>query len=102
MCCSGWSSKSHKQLQGVRREKKTSPVGSIQPSHTEGLKHHHDDEGQSGRIVIKHGHKVVPTALREDEANDKADDTAENCQIEGKKWHREKWKVSTNNTEGLL
>lgn len=67
------------------RADKTSPVGSVQPSHTEGLEHHHDDEGQSGRVVVEHGHKVVPAALREDEADEEADDAAENCHMGGKK-----------------
>lgn len=71
-------------LQSEKR-KKASPVGSVEPSHTEGLEHHHDDEGQSGRVVVEHGHKVVPAALGEDEADDKANDAAEHCNVGEKK-----------------
>lgn len=60
------------------------PVSSVQPRHAEGLKHNHNNEGQSGRIIIKHCHKVVPTALGERKAEQKASHAAENCNMEEK------------------
>lgn len=79
-----WNSRSKrdkKRYSQSEKKKKASPVCSIQPSHTESLKHHHNDKGQSGGVVIEHGHKVVPTTLREQKANEKANDAAENCNM---------------------
>lgn len=59
------------------------PVSAVHPGHAETLKHHHDDEGQGGGVVVKHHYKVVPTALREQHANQEADDAA-------KHWGRER------------
>lgn len=56
-----------------------SPVGSIKPGHAEGLEHHHDDEGQSGGVIIEHRHKVAPAALGKEQADHKANDAAEDC-----------------------
>lgn len=60
------------------------PVSAVEPGHAEGLKHNHNNEGQSGRIIIKHRHKVVPTALGERKAEQKASHAAENCNTEEK------------------
>lgn len=65
-------------------EEECKPVSSVQPGHAEGLEHNHNNEGQSGRIIIKHQHKVVPTALREGEAEQEAHHAAENCNVEKK------------------
>lgn len=67
------------------QEQEYEPVGSVQPRHAEGLEHNHDNEGQSGRIIIKHRHKVVPTALSEGKAEQEAKHAAENCNVEGRK-----------------
>lgn len=64
------------------REEEHEPVGSVQPRHAEGLENNHNNEGQSGRIIIKHRHKVVPAALSEREAQQKASHAAENCNME--------------------
>lgn len=56
----------------------TSPVGSIEPRHAEGLEDHDNDEGQSGGVIVEHRHKVVPTALGEEQADHKAKEAAEN------------------------
>lgn len=66
-------------------EEERKPVSSVQPGHAEGLEHNHNNEGQSGRIIIKHQHKVVPTALSEGKAEQEADQADENCNVEGKK-----------------
>lgn len=60
------------------------PVSSVQPGHAEGLEHHHNNEWQSGRIIIKHQDKVVPTALSEGKAEQEADHAAENCNVQKK------------------
>lgn len=72
----------------------SSPVSSIQPRHTEGLKHHHNDEGQSGRVVIEHRHKVVPTTLGEEKANNKANDAAENCKKKKNRTEMSGWNIT--------
>lgn len=64
------------------QEEEYKPVCSIQPRHAEGLKHNHDNEGQRGRIIVKHCHKVVPTALSERKAEQEASHAAENCNVE--------------------
>lgn len=66
------------------REEEYKPVCSVQPRHAEGLKHNHNNEGQRGRVIIKHGHKVAPTALGERKAEQKASHAAENCNMEEK------------------
>lgn len=52
------------------------PVRSINPGHADGLEDDDDDEGKCGRIVIKHCHKIVTTALSEHETDQKAHHTA--------------------------
>jgi len=52
------------------------PVRSINPGHAEGLEEDDEDEGKCGRIVIKHSHKIVSTALSEHETDQKAHRTA--------------------------
>lgn len=66
------------------KEEEGKPVSAVQPGHAEGLEHNHNNEGQSGRIIIKHQHKVVPAALSEGKAEQEADHAAENCNVEKK------------------
>jgi len=52
-----------------------SPVRAVDPGHAEGLEHHHDDQRQGGGVVVEHRHKVVPRALREQQADHEAQRT---------------------------
>lgn len=62
------------------------PVCSINPGHAEGLEDDDDDEGKCGRIVIKHCHKIVSTALSEHETDQKAHRTAAHWE----RWEKDK------------
>lgn len=52
------------------------PVSTVDPCHTDRLKDDNDHQWQSGRIIIEHGHKVVPAALSEEQTSQEAQDTA--------------------------
>lgn len=51
-------------------------LGSINPGHGDVLKDDDDSEWQGGRIVIKHGDKVVSGALDEQQPHEECKDTA--------------------------
>lgn len=52
------------------------PIGTVDPRYTDRLKDDDDHQRQSGRIIIEHGHKVVPATLSEEQTNQEAQDTA--------------------------
>lgn len=51
-------------------------LGSIDPGHSDVLKDDDDGEWQGGRVVIKHGDKVVSGALDEQQPHEEGKDTA--------------------------
>lgn len=51
-------------------------LGSVDPGHSDVLKDDDDGERQGGRIVIKHGDKVVSGALDEQQPHEECKDTA--------------------------
>ena len=53
-----------------------SPLGAVDPGHGDVLQEHHNGERQAGRVVVKHGHKVVAGALDEQQAQEEGDDAA--------------------------
>lgn len=58
-------------------------LGSINPGHSDVLKDDDDGEWQGGRIVIKHGDKVVSGALDEQQPHEECKDTAANYREPG-------------------
>lgn len=54
-------------------------VSAVNPGHSDILQQNHDEERQSGRIIVKHGHKVVPGSLDKCQTNKKGKYTAANC-----------------------
>ncbi len=55
------------------------PLGAIDPGYRYILQDHHNGEGQTSRIVIKHGNKVVPWTLDKQQAAKKSHNTAAHC-----------------------
>ena len=56
-----------------------SPLGAVDPGHGDVLQEHHNGERQASRVVVKHGHKVVPGALDKQQAQEEGDDAAHHC-----------------------
>ena len=63
-------------LQGSLRRHHTLPLGAVDPGHWHILQDDHDSERQTSGVVVKHGDKVVPRALDEEEATEKGYDAA--------------------------
>lgn len=53
------------------------PISTVDPCDADRLKDDNDHQRQSGRIIIEHGHKVVPAALGEQQTNQEAQDAAD-------------------------
>lgn len=54
-------------------------LGAINPGHGDVLQDDHDGERQRGRVIVKHGDKVVPRTLHEDQPHHKGEDAATDC-----------------------
>lgn len=57
-------------------------VDAVEPGDGHVLQDDHDEQRQRGRVVVKHGHKVVPRALHKQQADGEGQHAASHCRVE--------------------